>query len=42
MQDLSATMAYMEKKGLLKAKVDLEKNIDQSFGKKADAKADNK
>ena len=42
MQDLSATLAYMEKKGLLKAKLDLEKNIDQDFGKKADAKAGNK
>ena len=32
----------MEKTGLLKTKVDLEKNIDQNFGKKADAMAGNK
>jgi len=39
MKDLTATIAYMEKTGLLKTKLDLDKIIDQSFGKKADMAA---
>ena len=39
MQDLTSTIAYMEKTGLLKTKLDLAKIIDPQFGKKADAKA---
>lgn len=42
MEDLTSTMAYMEKTGLLKAKLDLGKIIDPSYGKKADATAGNK
>ena len=42
MQDLHSTLAYMEKTALLKSKVDLEKNIDQNFGKKADTTAGNR
>jgi aliphatic sulfonates family ABC transporter substrate-binding protein len=39
MGDLSSTLAYMEKTGLLKAKLDLSKIIDPSIGKKADLAA---
>ncbi len=39
MQDLTSTIAYMEKTGLLKTKLDLGKIIDQGFGKKADMAA---
>lgn len=39
MQDLTSTMAYMEKTGLLKTKLDFGKVIDQSFGKNADTAA---
>jgi len=39
MTDLTSTLAYMEKTGLLKKKLDLGKIIDPSFGKKADAAA---
>jgi NitT/TauT family transport system substrate-binding protein len=39
MTDLTSTLAYMEKAGLLKTKLDLEKIIDQNYGKKADMAA---
>jgi ABC-type nitrate/sulfonate/bicarbonate transport system substrate-binding protein len=39
LQDLTATVAYMEKTSLLKTKLDLGKIIDPSFGKKADMAA---
>jgi aliphatic sulfonates family ABC transporter substrate-binding protein len=39
MADLTSTADYMEKTGLLKVKLDLNKIIDRGFGKKADEKA---
>jgi ABC-type nitrate/sulfonate/bicarbonate transport system substrate-binding protein len=38
-KDLPATRDYLLKIGQLKSKLDLDKIIDQSFGKKADAAA---
>jgi aliphatic sulfonates family ABC transporter substrate-binding protein len=38
-QDLTATVAYMEKTGLLKAKLDVDTIVEPSFGEKADMAA---